>query len=68
MTDEPPDRPEPSSEPFELTSAEVELIVEALRYLESTLGREEAAQLGQVQAMLAKLGAPPSVGVDRPTL
>jgi hypothetical protein len=66
MTDEAPDRSSPRSEPFELGDQDVELIVEALRFLESTLGREEADQIGRIQAVLAKLGAPPTVGDAHP--
>ena len=66
MTDEAPDRSAPSSEPFELGEQDVELIVEALRYLESTFGREEADQIERMQAVLSKLGARPSVGDAHP--
>lgn len=44
----------------ELTSAELELIRTALRLLASTLGREEADELAEVQRLLARLE-----GVDR---
>ena len=66
MTDEAPDRSAPRSEPFELGDQDVELIVQALRYLESTFGREEADQIERIQAILAKLGVPSSVGTDHP--
>jgi hypothetical protein len=39
----------------ELTSEEVELVLTALRLLESTLGREEADELAEVEALLVKL-------------
>jgi hypothetical protein len=66
MTDEATDRADPCSEPFELCDEDVEVIVEALRYLQSTLGREEAEQIAQIQATLAKLGVTPAVGNDHP--
>ncbi len=44
-----------------------DLIVEALRYLESTLGREEADQIERIQAILARLGRSPGVGSSGPT-
>ncbi len=67
MTDGPIDRPEPVTEPYELAAADVDLIVEALRYLESTLGREEAEQIERIQAILARLGRAPGVGPAGPT-
>jgi hypothetical protein len=39
----------------ELDASERELVVTALRLLESTLGREEADELAEVQALLARL-------------
>ncbi len=66
MTDEATDRPAPETEPFELSDEDVELLVEALRYLESTLGREEADQIARIQAVLAKLGVPTTVGSAYP--
>ncbi len=66
MTDEATDRPVPVSEPFELSDGDVELIVEALRYLQSTFGREEAEEIERIQAVLSKLGVPPSVGDAHP--
>ena len=39
-----------------LTAAEVELVRNALKFMEDTYGHEEADQLEQVQALLAKLG------------
>ena len=66
MTDEAPDRSAPRSEPFELGDQDVQLIVEALRYLESTFGREETDQIERIQSVLSKLGAPPAVGVAYP--
>jgi hypothetical protein len=66
MTDEATDRAEPCSEPFELSDEDVETIVEALRYLQSTLGREEADQIVRIQAILAKLGVAPAVGDAHP--
>jgi hypothetical protein len=41
-----------------VTDAELELIRTALRLLRSALGREEAEELAEVQALLQKLGAP----------
>ena len=38
-----------------LTRDEIELLKNALGHLEATLGREEAAELEQVQALKAKL-------------
>jgi len=42
---------------LDLTPAELELLRTALRVLGSTLGREEADELDEVQALLAKLPA-----------
>jgi hypothetical protein len=66
MTDEATDRSAPATEPFELSDEDVELLVEALRYLESTFGREEADQIARIQAVLAKLGVPTTVGSAYP--
>lgn len=51
---------EPERTTLELTPAELELIRTALRLLASTLGREEADELAEVQRLLARLE-----GVDR---
>ncbi len=40
---------------LELTREERELLVTALKLLRSTLGREEAEELAEVQALIAKL-------------
>jgi hypothetical protein len=40
---------------LDLTSSELELIRTALEMLEDTLGREEAEELAEVQALLARL-------------
>jgi hypothetical protein len=40
---------------LELTPGEVELMRTALEMLEDTLGREEAEELGEVQALLRRL-------------
>ena len=40
---------------LELTPDERQLLVTALKLLRSTLGREEAEELAEVQALLAKL-------------
>jgi hypothetical protein len=66
MTDEATDRAEPATEPFELSAEDVDLIVEALRNLEITLGREEADQIPRIQAVLTKLGVASTVGVGAP--
>ena len=66
MTDEATDRSAPATEPFELSGEDVELIVQALRYLESTFGREEADEIERIQAVLSKLGAQPTVGDEHP--
>lgn len=39
----------------ELSASELELVLTALRFLASTLGREEADELVNVQALLARL-------------
>ena len=41
--------------PLELTASEVALIRTALRLLESTLGRDEADELVETQALLARI-------------
>jgi hypothetical protein len=38
-----------------LSAEELALLRSAVRYLESTLGREEASELGEVQALAGKL-------------
>jgi hypothetical protein len=40
---------------LDLTAGEVEIIRTALQMLEDTLGREEAEELEEVQALLARL-------------
>ena len=40
---------------LELTPAELELVRTALAHLEATLGREEADELDQIQAILARI-------------
>lgn len=50
-------RPADRTLTFELSSDEAELVRTALRLLESTLGREEADELEEVQALLSRLGA-----------
>lgn len=40
---------------LELTTGEIELIRTALQMLEDTLGREEADELAEVQALLRRL-------------
>jgi hypothetical protein len=50
--------------PVELDASEVALLRTALRLLLSTLGREEADELEEVQALLARL---PDESVARPT-
>lgn len=42
---------------LDLTPGEVELMRTALQMLEDTLGREEADELAEVQALLARLPA-----------
>ncbi len=66
MTDEPTERAHPETEPVELSGQDIDLIVEALRYLQSTLGREEADQIERIQEVLAKLGGSVTVGNGRP--
>ena len=43
---------------LELTAAELQVIKNALRLMESTLGHEEADELEAVQALLAKIERP----------
>jgi hypothetical protein len=45
--------------PIELTANELRLLRTALEMLEDTLGREEADELDEVQALLARLPAAP---------
>jgi hypothetical protein len=40
---------------LDLTSSELQLLTTALKVLESTLGREEADELDEVQALLARI-------------
>ena len=47
-----------SKTPLELSAEELELVRTALRLLEATLGREEAEELADVQALIRRLGAP----------
>jgi hypothetical protein len=66
MTSEP--TPDPAgaqvSTVIELTPSELALVRTALGLLRSTLGREEAEELAEVQALLARLpGAGPSQGL-----
>jgi hypothetical protein len=66
MTSEP--APDPAgaqvSTVIELTPNELALVRTALGLLRSTLGREEAEELAEVQALLARLpGAGPSQGL-----
>jgi len=42
---------------LDLSPGEAELLRTALKLLESTLGREEAEELDEVQALLARLAA-----------
>ena len=51
MTDEAP------ATTLELSASEVETVVEALRMLLATLGREDADQIHEIQALLARLAA-----------
>ncbi|HET7026909.1 MAG TPA: hypothetical protein VFI28_04390 [Candidatus Limnocylindrales bacterium] len=44
-----------SNTPLELSPDELELVRTALRLLESTLGREEADELEDVQALIRRL-------------
>ena len=45
--------------PIEMTSSELALVRMALEMLEDTLGREEADELAEVQALLRRLPEPP---------
>jgi predicted DNA-binding transcriptional regulator YafY len=47
----------PEGTELHLTHDELQLVIAALRMLRSTLGREEAEELAEVQALLAKLDA-----------
>lgn len=42
---------------LDLSASEFDLVKEALRLLLSTLGREEAEELEEVRALLARLGS-----------
>jgi hypothetical protein len=42
---------------LELTASEAETLVEALKMLLSTLGREDAGQIQEIKALLARLSA-----------
>ncbi|MCU0505853.1 MAG: hypothetical protein MUE82_08795 [Chloroflexi bacterium] len=42
---------------LELSASEMETVVEALRMLLATLGREDADQIHEIQALLARLAA-----------
>lgn len=58
MVVEPLDSPDPRDDwsiELRLSGVEVALIRTALKLLESTLGREEAAELAEVKALLATL-------------
>jgi hypothetical protein len=63
MTDSPPadSHRAGDSYPVELSAAEVALLRTALRLLRSALGREEADELEEVKALLAKLPDEPIV-------
>ena len=50
----------PEARTISLTPAELELLRTALRLLESALGREEADELDEVKALLARLETPAS--------
>lgn len=45
---------------LDLSTGEFELVREALRLLLSTLGREEAEELEEVRALLARLASRPN--------
>ncbi len=60
MTDERTDR-ELTTEPVELTDEEIEILLQALRLLQATLGREEADELADLKRLIAKLGASPNL-------
>lgn len=55
--DREPERGGASTRSLELSTAELDLIRTALRLLESTLSREEADELDEVQALLARLSS-----------
>jgi hypothetical protein len=60
MTDEMTTRNETSvTFPLELTGSELRLLRTALEMLEDTLGREEAEELAEVQALLQRLPTAP---------
>jgi hypothetical protein len=63
MTDSPPadSRRGDDTYPVELTASEIALMRTALRLLRSALGREEADELEEVKALLAKLPDEPIV-------
>ena len=42
---------------LELSASELETVIEALRMLLSTLGREDAEQVQEIKALLARIGA-----------
>jgi hypothetical protein len=46
--------------PLELSPSELSLLRTALELLEDTLGREEADELEEVQALLRRLPEPPA--------
>ncbi|HEU4671637.1 MAG TPA: hypothetical protein VFS32_01940 [Candidatus Limnocylindrales bacterium] len=50
----------PEARTISLTPAELDLLRTALRLLESALGREEADELDEVKALLARLETPAS--------
>jgi hypothetical protein len=45
----------PAVTTLELTASELETVVEALKTLLSTLGREDADQIHEIQSLLARL-------------
>jgi hypothetical protein len=47
--------PTTPNRPVELSPTEIELLITALRLLRSTLGREEADELAEVNEILEKL-------------
>ncbi len=48
---------ETAGKTLELSASEIETVVEALRMLLATLGREDADQIHEIQALLARLAA-----------
>jgi hypothetical protein len=48
---------EASGTTLELSASELETVVEALRMLLATLGREDADQIHEIKALLARLAA-----------